>query len=120
AVILLFFFSVLRRPPIPTLFPYTTLFRSPAYPYCPLILDISRVISCWCPISTHSGSGLLHARERAAGGRGLSRCSRFPCGQRFTRTTVHNPRRCRGNVRARATSTASSTSTARATGSASR
>src|SRR5437868_15194348 len=26
----LFFFSMIRRPPRPTLFPYTTLFRSPA------------------------------------------------------------------------------------------
>src|SRR5439155_8864713 len=28
-VIILFFFLIIRRPPQPTLFPYTTLFRSP-------------------------------------------------------------------------------------------
>src|SRR2546427_3082906 len=33
--ILLFFFLMIRRPPRSTLFPYTTLFRSPASPNCP-------------------------------------------------------------------------------------
>src|SRR5438876_4147737 len=31
----LFFFLMLRRPPISTLFPYTTLFRSPSAPAAP-------------------------------------------------------------------------------------
>src|SRR5207253_11511466 len=30
-----FFFSILRRPPTPTLFPYTTLFRSSSSPCAP-------------------------------------------------------------------------------------
>src|SRR6266487_5799712 len=30
-----FFFLMIRRPPRSTLFPYTTLFRSPAPPWCP-------------------------------------------------------------------------------------
>src|SRR3712207_8099630 len=32
SVMLVFFFLMIRRPPRSTLFPYTTLFRSPAYP----------------------------------------------------------------------------------------
>src|SRR5215467_9371274 len=32
---IVFFFLMIRRPPRSTLFPYTTLFRSPASPACP-------------------------------------------------------------------------------------
>src|ERR1039457_7517564 len=38
-----FFFLMIRRPPRSTLFPYTTLFRSPLAPAAPLIAD-----SCMC------------------------------------------------------------------------
>src|SRR5579859_8234147 len=34
-LLLLFFFLMIRRPPRSTLFPYTTLFRSPALRDCP-------------------------------------------------------------------------------------
>src|SRR5437773_5742899 len=39
----LFFFLMLRRPPRSTLFPYTTLFRSPTYPSSP---------TCGVPVCT--------------------------------------------------------------------
>src|SRR5438132_220520 len=41
--LLLFFFSILRRPPISTLFPYTTLFRS----HWP-ILTHTAIALMWC------------------------------------------------------------------------
>src|SRR5699024_12264982 len=34
-----FFFLMLRPPPRSTLFPYTTLFRSPLYAYCAALCD---------------------------------------------------------------------------------
>src|SRR6266540_4639231 len=36
-VFLFFFFLMIRRPPRSTLFPYTTLFRSPVTPWCALL-----------------------------------------------------------------------------------
>src|SRR6266513_2708778 len=42
-----FFFLMIRRPPRSTLFPYTTLFRSPPPPRCPTISCV--LSSCFPP-----------------------------------------------------------------------
>src|SRR2546428_3317820 len=39
-----FFFLKIRRPPRSTLFPYTTLFRSPMSPRSPRLIDLSHTI----------------------------------------------------------------------------
>src|SRR2546422_6638492 len=61
-----FFFLMIRRPPRSTLFPYTTLFRSPSmrlitdtFEYC------SRVVPKWNPISI-SGYHIREAGSTAA------------------------------------------------------
>src|SRR5215467_15752188 len=40
---LFFFFLMIRRPPRSTLFPYTTLFRSPPHPPCPAPRRVRRL-----------------------------------------------------------------------------
>src|SRR5258708_11809155 len=44
--LLLFFFLMIRRPPRSTLFPYTTLFRSPAMRAVALTTDTSLLTAC--------------------------------------------------------------------------
>src|SRR6266581_8472649 len=45
-VLLFFFFLMIRRPPRSTLFPYTTLFRSPAPP-CRRTTSTPSATRCW-------------------------------------------------------------------------
>src|SRR5260221_7314937 len=60
-MLVVFFFLMIRRPPRSTLFPYTTLFRSPL-PYLPLLnpLDLSTGFAALLGIATwrmHGGAG---------------------------------------------------------------
>src|SRR5438876_9200204 len=66
----MFFFLMIRRPPRSTLFPYTTLFRSPRS------LDGGgQKTHCRAALS-HSGAGPLHALVR--GDHGAGGCDDFP------------------------------------------
>src|SRR2546429_7100647 len=58
SVVFFFFFLMIRRPPRSTLFPYTTLFRSPetAFPRCPMIQKSS---------SSSRGSGRILLARRS-------------------------------------------------------
>src|SRR5438105_5382153 len=53
----LFFFSVIRRPPISTLFPYTTLFRSP---------DAHRLAGSNLPVDLRADGAEARVRGRGA------------------------------------------------------
>src|SRR5436309_7118766 len=46
-----FFFLLIRRPPRSTLFPYTTLFRSPLWQIVTFSWPSSLPLSCWLPLS---------------------------------------------------------------------
>src|SRR5205823_10996418 len=66
----LFFFLVIRRPPRSTLFPYTTLFRSPrrsppaAGPLLPLRAGRATLSSCTgCSPTDHAGRSEEHTSE---------------------------------------------------------
>src|SRR5438034_7105438 len=55
AVVFLFFYLVIRRPPSSTLFPYTTLFRSPL----PVLRHRQRHAAARCGIARPSGGSIL-------------------------------------------------------------
>ena len=67
---LLFFFLMIRRPPRSTLFPYTTLFRSPRFSYCPfLVAAASRLFiltNSRCGSTPAFYSAHLALRQRSA------------------------------------------------------
>src|SRR5439155_25981754 len=69
---LVFFFLLLRPPPSPTLFPYTTLFRSPAW----------RRSRAWARALIQRARGAGGAPCRAPGGGSTLRASRAACRRR--------------------------------------
>src|SRR3712207_8992984 len=73
----IFFFLMIRRPPRSTLFPYTTLFRSPP----PRRPDASRGTLDTCAVSSLDGAGPRRHRcgvepGKARGSRGVTRRTR--------------------------------------------
>src|SRR3712207_7034915 len=59
-IVRFFFFLMIRRPPRSTLFPYTTLFRSRAYPSASLLhkVELAQKYSSVFHSPTHSSLGL--------------------------------------------------------------
>src|SRR3712207_7227989 len=58
-LLVIVFFLMIRRPPRSTLFPYTTLFRSP-FP--------DRIDADWAAVSTGSATRAVYGEQRADGG----------------------------------------------------
>src|SRR4051812_50226755 len=59
----IFFFLMIRRPPRSTLFPYTTLFRSPMPPFTPRVsVDSSTVAR----MRTRDGNGTRRSEEHTS------------------------------------------------------
>src|SRR5258708_11081855 len=63
-LMLSFFFLMIRRPPRSTLFPYTTLFRSPGQD--DLVLVVRRIEALAKFLDTNDGKNLLAGTKRAA------------------------------------------------------
>src|SRR2546428_5426296 len=66
--ILFFFFLMIRRPPRSTLFPYTTLFRSPSSPctsYSPMVAWRSSSISATAPAAARSEEHTSELQSRS-------------------------------------------------------
>src|SRR3712207_7861089 len=68
----MFFFLMIRRPPRSTLFPYTTLFRSPEPHHVPGVVHDHRAVLDGTLVA---GAG-LRGHEDAAGGHGAARGDR--------------------------------------------
>src|SRR5437868_12733602 len=64
----LLFFVTLRGPPISTLFPYTTLFRSVGLPFAMAIAVSERLPDCSCPLCSwiQSSSSLPRSEEHTS------------------------------------------------------
>src|SRR5689334_23487887 len=79
-----FFFSMLRRPPRSTLFPYTTLFRSlpPALAVPSLTASKTSFVALPCPGKSRSWD-----RRKSSPTNGATRCSSSPRGK--TRSEEH-------------------------------
>src|SRR6266704_353503 len=98
---LLFFFLMIRRPPRSTLFPYTTLFRSPARPASPARYSLFPRMKRF---RSRPGAATVRARLRwgtSGLSAGISRCSESELSRpeapvpRFIVVTLRIPRRMR-------------------------
>src|SRR2546429_4061323 len=97
---LIFFFLMIRRPPRSTLFPYTTLFRSPELrvfrPYS-LVVDLAGLppaVQVLNPLACESGLGLDRKSTRLNSSHGYISYAVFCLKKKTTTTSTSTRRSC--------------------------